>query len=320
MYGSQHRLFSPQSLTCADVMPEQRSLSSLSAGWQSVYLEVIESPSSVEPYDVRTTPDHRITLLTKGHVNLERLLGRSWEKAVHRPGTATMVAGLNGGRIRLSPLSTSVLESVRIYIPQVFFREAVEELRKVSDKRHTEMTNLLFYGDPLLYQVAKSMVRAISFGAPELYAESATNFLATHLLSFQSSWRGLNEDARREEAITDRRLARVLAYMEDNFKKPLSVAELAREAGSSRFHFVKLFREKVGLTPHRHLVQLRMTAAASMLTTTDLTIAQVASACGMQNAAHFAAAFARHFSRTPSAFRQSYRSSLDNPTRGRRRS
>lgn len=69
------------------------------------------------------------------------------------------------------------------------------------------------------------------------------------------------------------------------------------------FHFVQIFRKQVGVTPHRYVVDLRMHAAAAMLTETDMSILNVALACGYQSLGHFAAAFRRHFSTSPSDYR-----------------
>ena len=92
--------------------------------------------------------------------------------------------------------------------------------------------------------------------------------------------------------------------MKVHYAEPLSLDQLAAEAGVSRFHFISLFKENVGITPHRYLVQLRMTAAAALLNSRELSILEVALACGYQSAAHFTSAFVQHYSQTPSQYRK----------------
>ena len=78
--------------------------------------------------------------------------------------------------------------------------------------------------------------------------------LATHLLSEQAAWRrsgSIDPDLRSQGKITDPRLARVLEYMSVHFAEPLDLTWLAREAGVSKFHFARLFRERTSTTPHR---------------------------------------------------------------------
>ena len=105
-------------------------------------------------------------------------------------------------------------------------------------------------------------------------------------------------------ALTDQRLSRVLAFMEHNFAHNMTLQTLASEAGISLFHFTRLFKAKVGVTPHRHVVMLRMQHARSLLRRTDLTIAEVALEAGYAHLGHFAAAFKREFGLLPNAFRR----------------
>jgi AraC family transcriptional regulator len=63
----------------------------------------------------------------------------------------------------------------------------------------------------------------------------------------------------------------------------------------------------MGTTPHRHLVSLRLNAAATMLRVTDRSVSEIAEACGYKNSAHFSAAFLAYFKRSPGSFRQSVR-------------
>lgn len=235
---------------------------------------------------------------------VESYSGRSWKKALYGPGLGGMTVGLKTNRMRWSPLVSPTLKTARIYIPQSFFREAEEEYRKAGLPFRESERDTLSFSDELVYRMALDLTRAFSLGAPELYAESAAQFLTKHLLSLQNPWLNLSEQSRSAGAISDNRLLRVLDYMREHFRKSLTIAELSREAGSSHFHFVKLFRQKLGITPHRYLVQLRMAAACTMLASSDMRIAEIASACGMDNAAHFTAAFKKHYLQTPTKYRE----------------
>lgn len=71
----------------------------------------------------------------------------------------------------------------------------------------------------------------------------------------------------------------------------------------SPFHFLRMFRQSTGTTPHRYVIDVRMRRAAEMLQRTDRPVSHVAAACGYQSPGHFAAAFRRHFGTTPASFR-----------------
>ena len=192
---------------------------------------------------------------------------------------------------------------LHLHIPTQFFEDAEEEYRRAGTPSGKWPLNALSFWDPVVSRVAFSLKNAAETGTPDFYAEAAALFLAAHLLSKQSGW-AVPPDNRSAGRLTDRRLARVLECMNVHYAEPLSLDRLAAEAGVSRFHFISLFRRSVGVTPHRHLVQLRMNAAAALLSNRGLSILEVALLCGYQSAAHFTAVFVQHYSQTPSQFRQ----------------
>jgi AraC family transcriptional regulator len=110
-------------------------------------------------------------------------------------------------------------------------------------------------------------------------------------------------ERRNPGVITDRRLARVLELMRHHSAENLTVAELAKEAGVSQFHFIHLFKKACGTTPHQYLLKLRLEQAAELLRTTDLSIQAIAAQCGFVAASHFSAAFRRQFGRTASEYK-----------------
>ena len=110
------------------------------------------------------------------------------------------------------------------------------------------------------------------------------------------------------ERISDYRLVRVLEYIDAHLSDHLDLRALSREAGISQFHFAALFRKAVGRSPHQHILHLRLQAARSMLCHTDRSAFEIALTCGFRSASHFAAAFRRKFSQSPTEFRSSQQS------------
>ena len=139
-------------------------------------------------------------------------------------------------------------------------------------------------------------------GAPNLYAESAVQWLATHLQSQHGGGIGL-DSGKLPQGITDRRLARVIDYMHAHYPEPVSLECLAGEAGISKFHFTRLFRAATRETPHECLVHVRLEAARVLLMTTELSVEAVAAKCGFARATYFATTFAKHYGQTPKSYR-----------------
>lgn len=103
------------------------------------------------------------------------------------------------------------------------------------------------------------------------------------------------------------RLKRVLALIEDNLGRNVTLDEMAQEAGLSRDHFGRSFRQSLGLAPHTYLVQRRMTVARRLLETTDQPIVTVAMEVGYDSQAYFTTVFRRECGSTPAAYRRQHR-------------
>ena len=148
----------------------------------------------------------------------------------------------------------------------------------------------------------RGLAAAMADGAPDLYAETTAGFLAMHLLVRHGGFA-----APRPPLGDDMRLRRAEAYMRANLAAPLSLEMMAREAGISRFHFLRLFKLAHGETPMRFLTRMRMEEAKTRLRFTNETITQIAFACGYESSAHFASAFRRLMGIAPGAYRKTTR-------------
>ncbi len=102
-----------------------------------------------------------------------------------------------------------------------------------------------------------------------------------------------------------RRISEALHYIETNAEGRISLARLAREAGMSRFHFLRIFRQVVGVTPHQHVLHTRMQRAAVRLRCTDEPISAIAFDAGFEDLSTFNRRFRRVMGTTPRAFRLS---------------
>lgn len=80
--------------------------------------------------------------------------------------------------------------------------------------------------------------------------------------------------------VLDARLARAMAMIEARFDQPLTVRDLAAEAGMSQSRFHARFADAYGTTPHAVLSNARLRAAQRLLSDTTLSIAEIAARTG----------------------------------------
>ena len=295
--------FSQMSELAGRRRPGRRLFCSAAAGWTSLLLQTYEQPQQVEAYESAPSPDPLVVMVLEGSYKMESFAAGSWKQAWYRPGMGGVTAPLTTNRLRWQSLAATNPVILRIYIPQQYFLEAGEEYRRAGERSDIHALDTLSFSDPMVCSVMKALADAAAYGAPDLYADAGARFLATHLLS-RTKWCSGDELKRRDTTVlTDRRLARVLEFMQQHFADTLTVDQLAKEAGISRFHFTRLFRVKVGVTPHRHVVRLRMQRARTLLCETDLPVGDIAVSCGYIHHGHFSAAFAKEFGCSPAAIR-----------------
>jgi AraC-like DNA-binding protein len=121
---------------------------------------------------------------------------------------------------------------------------------------------------------------------------------------FEQSWRGSNSGGR-SAGVHDFRLRKAIQVLEQRVSEPVELDAVAREAGLSRPHFYKLFRQQVGITPNIYLNSLRMERAIERLTATSEAVAAIGLDLGFSSQASFSRFFIANGVVPPSAYRRS---------------
>jgi AraC-like DNA-binding protein len=134
-------------------------------------------------------------------------------------------------------------------------------------------------------------------GSGALFAESVSVALLSYVLERLAPSR--MEVHGTLSAGQQRKLAR---YIDDNLGENLSLQQLAAFTGLRVRQFTSSFRSAFGITPHRYVVQRRLTLGARLLTETKLDIAEIALRAGFSSQSHFATAFRAHFGQSPRRF------------------
>lgn len=97
----------------------------------------------------------------------------------------------------------------------------------------------------------------------------------------------------------------VVRYVAEHYAERITVAELAELAHLSTSQFTRQFNRLFQITPARYLTRIRINAACSLLTRTDLDLAAIADRCGFHDASHFLKQFKKQMSMTPGEYRAS---------------
>ncbi len=95
------------------------------------------------------------------------------------------------------------------------------------------------------------------------------------------------------------KLSQVIQMMESDIEDPLSPADLAEEVGMSTRQLERLFRRYLNRSPKRYYMELRLQKARNLLMQTDMSVINVALACGFASPSHFSKCYRSHYNTTP---------------------
>lgn len=104
-----------------------------------------------------------------------------------------------------------------------------------------------------------------------------------------------------------RRAVETALWIDVHAPQPVSLESAACQAGLSPFHFLRLFSNVLGVTPHQYLVRSRLRRAARLLAEDDRPITAVAFDAGFTDLSNFVRTFHRAAGVSPRSFRQAAR-------------
>jgi AraC family transcriptional regulator len=176
-----------------------------------------------------------------------------------------------------------------------------------NDPCKIEIVPQFLIRDSVIESIVTQLAIEARNGSPSglLYAESACEFLAYHLIQRHST---LSKAPRSSPGgLPAHRLRVVRNYIEENLGNPITLRDLASLACVSVRHFERAFRQSLGLPPHRYVLERRVSAARDLLLThPDLPIDAIARQLGFSSSSHLSAAFARRMGCSPATFRRQH--------------
>lgn len=104
-----------------------------------------------------------------------------------------------------------------------------------------------------------------------------------------------------------RRVQKVKQYIDDNYSKPLKLAELADLVGMSPVAFSRFFRRRTDRTLSDYIVDIRLGHAARMLVDTTKNVSEICYECGFNNLSNFNRTFKAKRNYTPREFRTMFK-------------
>lgn len=182
--------------------------------------------------------------------------------------------------------------------------ELLQRVAADYDQDHIELLDHFGAQDSRIEHISSALLTEVLEGGAtgRLYAEGLATALAAHLIhSYTSAPHPLPEASK---GLPASRLRRVTSLIEDRLTEDLGLAELASEVDLSPSHFSSVFRKTTGLSPHQYIVQRRLEHAQRLLTSTTLSIGEIATTVGFYDQSHLVRHMRRVMGVTPTYIRE----------------
>ena len=281
--------------------------SSFNLGWSGLSAALRTHDRGVIEW--KSTPPETtvcVALCPSNAVVTARLGGGAVDRTIAQRGTVWLTPrGLQGGRLEFYAPVPQVLN---IYLPSQHF--SADGLG--VDYRHAAHASLRYeraFQDPLVAEIglaiASELLRPTAGG--KLLAETLAASLAARLVQRHT---GIPPDRDfvpfSNQGLDRRRLTRVKEYIAANLEEDLTIAQLAKVASLSRFHFARAFKSAVGQSPHQYVSAQRLEHAKELLTRGEQPVLDIAIALNFSSQANFTRAFRQSIGMTPGQFRRSF--------------
>jgi len=246
---------------------------------------------------VEPMADHVVMTYIGTLQRLERRNGRSVASGMARSGAVTIIPAGSSARWDIG----GAVDVVQLYLPQGTLARIAAEAGKVAPADLIERTG---FSDPITSRLLTTAAEALDGdeALDALFRQQLTDLLATRILAAHTGTPTAMQPV--SGGLPPHLLRRAIGRLRSENDADVSLAALAMDAGLSRFHFCRAFKESTGLSPHAWLRQYRLEQAMAMLRDPSTTVLSVAIALGYGSQTAFAAAFKRLTGLTPSEWRR----------------
>ncbi|MEA4925036.1 MAG: AraC family transcriptional regulator [Syntrophomonadaceae bacterium] len=102
-------------------------------------------------------------------------------------------------------------------------------------------------------------------------------------------------------------IAKSVEYLESNWNQEYNLSETAKAAGLSPYHFTRVFKNDMGMTPYSYYIRYKLQRLMEMLHDVNLSVKDAFEVCGMEYSGYSFGVFKKHVGVTPAQYREMIR-------------
>ncbi|MGH7014250.1 MAG: helix-turn-helix domain-containing protein [Stellaceae bacterium] len=249
--------------------------------------------------------DTELAVLLSGRTLVDRQGAGLRQSTFGRRGTAWLCP--SGIREEFIHFRQPLDNCLHIFLPGKPFADAMLQDLDVDPARTKLRYEAISY-DPFIEQIALAVSRELSAetSAGRLLVESLGHALSAYLVHhYPQVPLGAKALGPSGRPIDDRRMSRVMEFIDARIEEQFTVADLAAVACMSPAHFARSFKMTVGWSPHQFVSRTRLELAKRMLADRHRSLSDIALATGFSSQSNFSRAFRDATGTTPGNYRTS---------------
>ncbi|AFY93292.1 helix-turn-helix domain-containing protein [Chamaesiphon minutus] len=272
-----------------------------SSGWDSLHVELHQQPKfevaehqhtmHVIAFGLPNTPEDRFAIG-------ERWLAGTRETERRQLGD---IAIIPAGIAHRCNWSTTARFGI-LAIEHTLLQQVGQDW--INPERIELMPQFMSKRDDLIQSIFATLSAELATGGigSNLLVDSLKTALAIHLLrNYCTTSPRLSSYA---DGLSDAKLTLITNYINSHLDLDLKLTELSSIAQISPYHFLRLFKKSVGITPHQYILQQRIDRAKYLLESSNLDISEIAFRVGFCDSSHLTRCFKSILGKTPRQWRQ----------------
>ncbi len=271
--------------------------------WRDIKAWIVALPPVVDMLHLPSVSEPFLAWTMSGEVDFqERENKQPWITHRIKKGSFFLTSGGAPYDCRWKAVTSEPFEAMSVFVELPLLQRALEEVFGV-DAAQAQLRDVSAFTDVALDSLMERLRDELMLRhASPLFVQGIAQAIAIHLAR---NYAVTGEESHSgSPSLPGYKLRQITDWMAEHVAEDLNLDRLAAQAGLSKFHFHRLFKSAMGLSPSRHHINLRMNAARQLLRETKKTVVDVALDVGYTNPSHFAKLFRRETGLTPSEYRR----------------
>ena len=271
--------------------------------WRDIKAWIVDLPPVVDTLQLPSVSEPFLAWTMSGEVDFqERENEQPWITHRIKKGSFFLTSGGAPYDVRWKAVTPEPFQSMAVFIELPLLQLALEEVFG-SEATHARLRDLSAFTDDVLdSQMERLRDELARPQASPLFVQGIAQQIAIHLA--RNYGETTEESHSGSPLLPGYKVQQITDWIAEHVAEDFDLAQLAAQAGLSKFHFQRLFKSAVGVSPSRYQINLRMSLARRLLRETKKSVIDVALDVGYADPSHFAQLFRRETGLSPSDYRR----------------